>query len=617
MNKAESLGLTEGIHLSHNESVPRWAAALMSSRFLDTCMNKSNVTYAESTGSYTKTTVLENSTTNSTLPRNQVITDKGVFTLQQSLDTLEAGIMYLLRLENHTVIGAYPANGTFTRLSVIDCGSQITCTDGNTTFTVSLPADAAYYLDGTTSPREQAINALETASSIVLYRKKDESEYVYAAVYSPIYSKPEISGLSVSTSDSPGSITFSNKPVIKNGLRITASDILADDVVYEVSDLWGFQSLIRVLDSRVQGVLDEILPSKISPKTITVNNIQYQLGRDFDSSMLNSTGAISAGDSVKVLLGYDGSVVHMSFETSIDSSSYALVLHAFSTVSTQAENTGENQYYATLLTGNSSRKTVRVMSDLTHLKNKPVTFEITGTTDDGEYEMARITTLECEFPRQHTSDRVEKTIDGNSVADDVVIFNLLRNISGSESAAYIMDWSVFLHGDIEPGRIKYMATAGSFEDINVIFTENILYEGISLGVVTGVTSSKSWGAGRQYKCTVLVEGKEYEVTTSLSSIGTGTVLKLDMFSGTPAVKGYCNVWDSKKVVEAVNSTRIRIGGRTYRFSEGACVYIKKNNGTYETIKTDAIETGKSYDSVSLYLDRSLQYGGRVELIIIS
>ena len=68
-------------------------------------------------------------------------------------------------------------------------------------------------------------------------------------------------------------------------------------------------------------------------------------------------------------------------------------------------------------------------------------------------------------------------MDFSTVTNDVVIFNIIENIYGTDSVASVIKWSDLPDGSIQPGRVLYLRKTGDFQDIDVICFDNILDQG--------------------------------------------------------------------------------------------------------------------------------------------
>jgi hypothetical protein len=111
IEKARSLGLFEGINLGKNDGLPRWAAAVMLHNLLSTNVKKNNAeaekTFAEASGLYTCAIVLADSRTSDKLLKNQILTDKGIYYIQDDIKNLELGNEYEFYIEDEKIHRVY------------------------------------------------------------------------------------------------------------------------------------------------------------------------------------------------------------------------------------------------------------------------------------------------------------------------------------------------------------------------------------------------------------------------------------------------------------------------------------------------------------------------------
>ncbi len=612
LDKADSLGLTENIGLSAGDFVPRGSIALMLDRFLNTKIKDSDKTYADASGHFINLVITGNSITDTSLKNNQVITNKGVFDHSPSL-VLMPGIEYVAVVEDNIISSAYQNDRSYEKLAVKSIhGNELQCSSSLKEVVLNLPYHCEYYHGGSILKYENVAGIIQTGSSLVLAKDSGSGDCKYIAIFDPVYSSPEIAKNTNRSTYKIGSISTYGKPITKDGKIISFSGIEYNDVVYKVSDLWEYEAYILVIDNEISGDLQAILPNKISPQSVQIKDKNLNLNKSFDINTINMNGLISAGDNITALLGHDGTVVDIIHNGYMDNNNFALVLDSYSKTILSGTD-----YYVNLLLADGTIETFTVKEDKSVLKGKLVKLAVEEiSTDDTGYDKALLEKIDFEYTKIHVIDKIEGKIDDNYVSDNVVIFNLIENIYGKNSDASVMNWSKMPDGKIELGKIKYLNKTGDFEDINVIFTDNILDEGYRLGIITDIKSSHSEKTGTVHTIKLLVGGEQYQTATTLSGIGVGSVLELRMENGKiQSVKGYNNAWAESTKVAAIDSGRIKVGSKIYRFNNDIALYFRNNDGNYTSGTIEDVDTDKEYTKVSVHLDKSHQYGGRAEIIV--
>ncbi|WP_010252286.1 S-layer homology domain-containing protein [Acetivibrio cellulolyticus] len=623
--KAKEIGLSDGVNFTSNDQMPRWAVAVMLDNLLDSSL-KSNPAkkFSETIDSYAQYIVLATSETSSSVSEGEVLTDKGTFIIGDASIKLELGNKYRLNVDDNTIYGVYSNMSDSLNLSIDSISSTtITYKDATGTHSMILPSAPTYYYKGVQQKYDAIPGLLEKCSSIVFNKNASGTGYEYAVISDPIYSKPEVVGKSNKTNEGVGKIKFESRiEITKSGTIITVPEIEQDDVIYEVTDIWGGNKYILDVENSVDGELTDILPNKVSPKKISVDGVSYELGEYMDLSKINSQGVMKVKDSVTVLLGYDGKVVDMYSSDEEDNSDYAIVLNNYKEKSTSVENYGTEYTYVKLLHTDNTTKTYRLAddgddnNDLTYTAKLVKYKEVNKETAD-EFPVVELQKLDYLNSKEYEIDTNKKTIDSHYFADNIKIFNIVNEVYGTDCNIYLMDPSKLPDGIVFPGKIKYLNMVGPFEDINVMLVDNILDEDEYLGVVTKKESSYSRSSEVVYTNTILIGDKEYTTNYNSDDVYEGCVVEVEMRDGKimginstrqPLLKTF--------TFDAVDSTRVKIGGKIYNLKSNASIYFLDYDGNYEKKGTDEIDVTHKYDKISVYFDDSLKYGGEVEIIVI-
>ncbi len=619
INKATKLGLTDGIELNATDCVPKWVLAKVIDRLLITNMKGMDKSFAENTGSYTQMIVLENSSTKTELNTNEVITEKGIYYLADGVGALESGNQYIVSINSNTITAVAKCDYEYTNISVKSVsGASLQYIESERKRTITLPENTAYYKNGQKVSYSQAKEALSVNASVVLCKKPGEYSYEYAVVYEPVYNKPYlVNSLSFNQYNAEG-LSLTNKQITKNGSIIDADGLELNDVIYEVSDIWNKNSYILVISKEISGEITEILPNKLSPKAIKIGNEQYELDSYMNSAKLTESGIFSVGDYVTAFLGHENKVVDIKASGTEDNSDYALIVDVYSKISSKAEDFGTTNYYVNLLTADNIRATYQVEDDdYLALKGKLVRFNV-NENSNADFDGVELEEIEYPAVKSYVVNKDERMIDDKYLADNVVIFDLVKNVYGTDSEARLLSWSDFLDGKIEVGKIKYIATAGAFNDINVILTENLLDKDYCLGVVTNKTTTFKQGQSL-VTYTIAIGGVNYTYSTDSGFAAfTGSVVEVRVSNGKILdLIGTVSYIKASTKVQAIDSKRIKVGGVIYRYNSDITIYMKNYDGVYEKIGINEVEVNKEYVNVTVFTDRPVDYCGRAEIILIN
>ncbi|MCX7746785.1 MAG: S-layer homology domain-containing protein [Clostridia bacterium] len=263
-------------------------------------------------GQYMECVILGNSKTLSTLTERQVMTDKGIYNLPSAGINLELGNQYGLLIKEDDIVKTYEKlkeTLNITVDSVLDMNIRYRA--DNKVNTLNLPQKTVYYYHGVKQNYDSLKGILQKNTAIIFAYSDDRKGYEYGLILDPQYSKPETAISFNPLSKKLGAIDFSEDiSIVKNGETIHVQGIEERDIVYSVTDLWGANRYILVLNDKIEGKITGILPNKLSPKTVQIDNKNYDLSKDLNLGKINNTpGSFKVDDNVSALIGYDGKIV--------------------------------------------------------------------------------------------------------------------------------------------------------------------------------------------------------------------------------------------------------------------------------------------------------------------
>lgn len=299
IQKAASLNLTSGITLKKNDSVTYGVEAVMFDRLFDSVMKKANPTdsdkfYSDSyfgdttvPGKLVETTVLGSSKTSDNLNANQVLTDTGTYTLSKGVTTPVIGGKYKLYANGSTITKVTQKENTLLNYAVSNVinGTIYYTDDNNVMQSMALPEASTYYYHGQTIDYNAAVAAIQPYSSIILSKNSDGTDYDFGIIVDPNFGIPQI-------------YRYFNKQLIdeisntqydyvyKNGYS-NVNSIFDEDVVYFVSDIWNKHRYIYVYNTKVNGLVNNIIPSAANATSIVVKGQTYQISPYFDRNRFN------------------------------------------------------------------------------------------------------------------------------------------------------------------------------------------------------------------------------------------------------------------------------------------------------------------------------------------
>ena len=588
-------------------------------------------------GTYIEAIILADSRTSKKLASNQVLTDKGTYKLtgetyaQKYLLEPGATIGFVVNDDKEITKVSAKVNPT-TNITVDSAvGTRITYKEikeaNLITGTMTLPEKIKYYYNGAECKYEDLKDILKKNTSIVFSYYSDDQylgdnqsskneyekdDYEYAVIFDPVYSDPE----KVSNPDLlvQRNQSLEDVPVIREGKVLSVKDIRQNDIIYHVTDIWGNNKFLLVVNDSVSGEITDILPDKITPKAVRIDGVNYELGEHFNPAKLNhSIGAFDVGDNIIAFLGYDGKIVDMEYPGSADNISFAIVLNAYKQMVSDSKGSTEFTFTAKLLTADGKTATYDTVYDVSSYKGKLVKYR----NVNGKLALDPVSLV---IPSNIKVNKVERKINSDYVADNVKIFNLISNEEGEEARAEVLEFNDLPDGQIPNGKILYINRAGDFQDINLIMTSDIYNEKQKPAIVKDmkiIETDDIFGKSYTYTYTLLIGDKEYQYNTVIGNAGVGSIVDVELSS-----KGIEKVGTGKKaevvgsIIQAMDSKRIKIQNEVHWLKPRFYIYFINKSGEIAKVDMAAIEKNKYYEAVSLFYDKDKAEGGMVEAIVI-
>ncbi len=593
-------------------------------------------------GTYVEAIILADSRISKKLATNQVLTDKGIYKLTgeayNQRHLLEPGATMGFVINDHDeIIKISSKINPTTQITVESAvGTRITYKENKNAaleYVMTLPEKIKYYYNGAECKYETLRDILKKNTSIVFsgnlsskyeyekynneYEKysneKDKyDEYEYAVIFDPVYSDPERvvnPDLFVQRNQS-----LADVPVIREGKVSSIKDIKQNDIVYHVTDIWNNNKYLLALNDHISGEITDILPDKITPKTVGIDGVIFELGEHFNPAKVNhSIGAFNVGDEVIAFLGYDGKIVDIEFPGSEDNINFAIVLDAYKQRVSDSKGNTEFAYTAKLLTADGKTATYDTLHDASSYKGELVRYRYI----DGKLYL---NTVPLVIPSNVKINKGERKINSDYVADNVKIFNLISNEEGEEARAEVLEFNDLPDGKLPDGKILYINRAGDFQDINLIMTSDIYDEKQKPAIVKDmriIETDGIFGKSYTYTYTLLVGDKEYQYNKLIGNAGVGSIVDVELSS-----KGIQKVGTGKKaeivgtVIQAMDTKRIKIQGEIHKLKPRFYIYYINKSGEISKVDMAAIEKNKKYGSVSIFYDKDRSEGGMVEAIVI-
>ena len=212
------------------------------------------------------------------------------------------------------------------------------------------------------------------SSVIIAY---DGDKTVYSTVFNPIKSDPEV--ITSSMAGVPLEIKYKGHLIDKGANIFQRHKSRLMIFVYKVTDIWNQNPYIIVYDNMVSGKITAILPNKISPVSIEIDNKPFTLGENFPKEKLNRAETTQVGETAKLIIGAGGTAVDIITETIPGTNRFVFVLNAYTENSVKSEDFGTPYYYVTLLHSDERKENLWTQRSMSTFRGRLATYEIIAT----------------------------------------------------------------------------------------------------------------------------------------------------------------------------------------------------------------------------------------------
>jgi hypothetical protein len=385
-----------------------------------------------------------------------------------------------------------------------------------------------------------------------------------------------------------------NVTVYRDGRETALSDATAYDVCYYNANL----RTVWLVRDRVTGVLSAVAPTSAAPESLTVGGVNYAVGSSDVKYKVSSSGNLRVGDTVTVLLGFDGVAADILPAAEFDGRFYGVVIKKLASIYTGGDGKSGADYTVTVAcTDGTEREYAAASSSIdvgyivecgytgSRLEAKSITSGgVGGKVDKDASSLGDIPFSEdieiLDADRSGGYAAVEPTqLSGATLTRDNVRFYLLD--SAGEISRLILN---NVTGDL----YQYVLLTGISENMQ---TSNLMS-------VSGVYDYLQNG----------VPGKVTGNAVYFAKHG-GAVIQYDANGAVSRVRNL-----SELAPESLNKSSLVAGGRTYELADGVQVYIRKDNDYFAVSPDDVSDIGR-YTLRAWYDDLGAPAGGKIRVIL--
>ena len=388
----------------------------------------------------------------------------------------------------------------------------------------------------------------------------------------------------------------SQTKIVRDGKQVDKSAIQTNDILYYSDAL----NMVMAYTQKVTGVYEDAIPSKELPKSIVVSGVTYEVEGVDAFNDLSSSGSVSIGDTVTLLLGRDGEkVAGVVTLNDMSGTITGYVTGSGKKSFKNSDGTTYQSYYVDVVAVDGTAYTYPTSTDKSNSVNKVCKI----TIKDGKAQVGSSISATSVSGAVSYSDLL---IGNNRISSDVTILDVAKNVY-SDVPLYTKTYMQRLDGMmLKDGQVLY-AQKNSNGEISEMIVQNVTGDMYSYGIITSVTKQGTSVVG----ATIESSGNEYQIS-GMSNLSVGLPVKF-IKNGMSA--DYAQSLDKiSGGVDTLTAGYVEIGGKKYLLSPTVEVFQKEKLSTkYMRISlTDAINGDYSY---TCYTDN--KETGRVRVIIVN
>ncbi len=601
---ANNLEMTENMNAEPGEFLTRRQVAQLVCNTLDTSMKDSSndLISVHNCAILSDVTIIASQADDSTLASDEISTTSGKYRIKDDyFDEGYVGCRGDMVIKDGKYYVAFSPDSSYSSDKYVIYSTLndaiLAYPDGNNTnirqFTIS--DTTTCYMNSTAYTYGNLRSQMEMGD-IIRIRYKDNGEIDYIN-----YSKGSMDGpIKVTSSGWINSFAAdSSTKIMRDGTKVSASDIETNDIVYYSSAL----NMILAYSKKITGVYESASPSKDSPQSVTVSGVTYQVEGVEAFNDLSSSGTLSYGDTITLLMGKDGvQVAGVVTNTAASVSSVVgYVTASGKDTFTNSDGTTYTSYYVNIVTPEGISYKYPTEYDKSSSVNKVVRASVSNG-------YAAISTITSGTTLSGAVSYANMQIGSRAVASDAKIIDI-SSIAGSNSVAYARTYMQRIDGiNLNSSNIVYYATNTSGA-ISEMILRNVTGDMYQYGMVVS-TSTQSAGEDASYKSyAILSDNTTYSASRFNLTAGVPVQFAASGVTATYAasLKSYSGS------VSGLTQTKAVIGGDEYLLSDKVKVFNKQSGlGYLEMSLTDAISGDYTY---TCYYDKAEASGGRIRVIV--
>ncbi len=596
---AKNIGLCDGLNRIAGEALTRRDVMTIVYNLLNTPAKNQNTDFlADFNRSIADDVILISSDS------SKITTSAGTYNAGASFNYSDIGKRGSIVLRNNdTIVSFIPDEDGNTKEYIVNsvlANGVVTYNHGSFD-KLELNSGTVFYDDGSKTSFSQISQKLSMGDVLsVSYKDSGEIDFV-------IYEKGTTVGpitIKGSNLQSAFGVDINTVTVMRDGVKVSASDVKANDIAYYSKDL----DMILVYSKKVTGIYESASPNKEAPLSVTVSGTTYTLEGVNAVSKLSSSGSFNYGDTVTLLLGKNGDVADVLSQSDLSDEVYGF-LSATGTKETTVNGTTVIKPYISISQANGSVSEFVTSKEYNSILNSAV-----KVTFENGIAKASVLTSKSSVSGKFVWTQGEKRFGSIALASDVNILEV-STTNPNETAKTATVFPQRLNGlTLSSGSILYSKT-NSDGEIAELILDDVTGDMYDYGIIT---SAKNNGNGMNISgsYTYLLNGSDRSVSTNGKSysVTSGQAVKIITNGNTLSSLSALTKIPTATVSD-ISGSFVIYGGKSYTLSDKVSIYTKDRSYNYSMVTIEELKNRLSDYTITLYADKSESQGGRIRVIL--
>lgn len=388
----------------------------------------------------------------------------------------------------------------------------------------------------------------------------------------------------------------STTQIMRDGNKVSSSDILVNDIVYYSSDL----NMVLAYTDKVTGIYESASPSKDAPSSVKISGKEYNIESVEAFNALSSSGNIKIGDTVTILLGRNGDIAGVvSGDSNTETTKIGYVTDYGTKTFTNNLGQEYSGYYVKLVGTDGVENEYEVKSDASYYLGKVCRVSFAN----GEASVTSITGGSGGLYGTVSSSNY--TIGSSKVSENVkIIDTVVSNLY--DISTYKRIYLQRLDSmNISASKVLYYAKNSAGEITDIILND-VTGDAYSYGIVTSKKSNTD--AAHDFTIDVAGVSMQYSGREQVTSR-----IPVQIYIGSSGNIEAIKEMRSYSSVSDLTHTTITVADTQYKLSDSVLVY--KIDAGYNVMRITLDEAINGNYRYTAYYDKPESEGGRIRVIL--